>query len=88
MEQFKPGSQSVWGETIDYISLFKPEALDGRVIANVENNENLVQLARSRLIRAYDPNNFNTAEALSDHNGLITTIHVGPRQDYVFANYY
>lgn len=79
-EQYNPGSQIVWGETIDYISLFTTRSLDGRVIPNVENNDDLVQLARARLIRAYDPNTFDTAHALSDHNGLITTIHVGPRQ--------
>ncbi len=58
-------ARSVWGETIDYISLFKAQPQSMRVPAVDEN----VTLENCHLLEAFDES-YNTKTALSDHHGL------------------
>lgn len=62
--------KSVWGETIDYISLFKHILPDGRKLACVDKN---ITIDDCHLVKAYDET-FNTKTALSDHCGVVATI--------------
>lgn len=54
-------AKGTWGETIDYISLYKDSAFDH------------LELAGGHLIKAFDET-YNTQTALSDHHGVALTI--------------
>ncbi len=54
-------AKGTWGETIDYVSLYKDSAFDH------------LELLDGRLIKAFD-DTYNTQTALSDHHGVALTI--------------
>jgi endonuclease/exonuclease/phosphatase family metal-dependent hydrolase len=68
--QWDSKAKSVWGETIDYISLLKNAQPDGIRIPVVDEN---VILENCHLVEAFDES-YNTKTALSDHHGLAAVI--------------
>ena len=68
--QWDNEAKSVWGETIDYISLFKHILSDGSSIPAIDKN---IQMKNVHLIKAFDET-YNTKTALSDHHGIIATL--------------
>ena len=71
--QWNNRAKSVWGETIDYISLFKCSFPDGTFIPIVDKN---IQMQNYHLIQAFDEF-YNTKTALSDHHGIAVTLKIG-----------
>ncbi|MES2272889.1 MAG: endonuclease/exonuclease/phosphatase family protein [Chlamydiota bacterium] len=63
-------SRAVWGEIIDYLSLFKEAVLDGKQLAVVSEN---IRIEDCHLVKAFDAS-YNTKTALSDHHGIMATI--------------
>lgn len=63
-------ARSVWGETIDYISLVKSTQPQGIRVPAVDEN---VTLENCHLVEAFDES-YNTKTALSDHHGLVVVI--------------
>lgn len=63
-------ARSVWGETIDYISLFKSIQPQGIRFQAVDEN---VTLENCHFVEAFDES-YNTKIALSDHHGLVAVI--------------
>ncbi len=59
--QWDQEAKGTWGETIDYISLYKDAASEQ------------LEFSDCHLIRAFDET-YNTQEALSDHHGISVTI--------------
>jgi endonuclease/exonuclease/phosphatase family metal-dependent hydrolase len=61
--------RSVWGETIDYISVFKNVISDKRNFVSDKN----IKFENCHLVKAYDES-YNTKKAISDHHGLSCTV--------------
>jgi endonuclease/exonuclease/phosphatase family metal-dependent hydrolase len=64
--QWDRNAQSVWNETIDYISLFKEQA-------SIPVVEKGIEFTDCHLSRAYDEN-YDTRIALSDHHAVVATV--------------
>jgi endonuclease/exonuclease/phosphatase family metal-dependent hydrolase len=64
--QWDSKARSVWGETIDYISLFKSSVPGSGQLPVVDRG---VILENCHLVEAFDAS-YNTKTALSDHHGL------------------
>ncbi len=65
-----PSTPAKPDETIDYISLVKKTTPDGRVLPV----DDTVQIENARIVSAFDET-YDTRTALSDHHGLVTTLH-------------
>ena len=70
--QWDQSKHGTYGETIDYISLFR-ERLSLPVI------ESGIEFTDCHLSSAYDEN-YDTRTALSDHNAVVATIHLGKKK--------
>jgi endonuclease/exonuclease/phosphatase family metal-dependent hydrolase len=68
--QWDSKARSVWGETIDYISLFKSSLPEGVQLPVIDKE---VILEECHLVEAFDAS-YNTKRALSDHHGLAVVI--------------
>lgn len=77
--QWDSKERSVWGETIDYVSLFKSAQPQGIPIPVMDEN---VILEGCHLVEAFDES-YNTKTALSDHHGIAVVIK-GLRQAQVW----
>ena len=64
--QWDREAKSVWGETIDYVSLFKDRLVEG------------VTLENGHLVKAFN-DSYDTKTALSDHHGVAVVIKGLPR---------
>lgn len=68
--QWDSKARSVWGETIDYMSVFKSVQPEGIHLPVIDEN---VALENCHLVEAFDES-YNTKTALSDHHGLAVVI--------------
>lgn len=68
--QWDSQARSVWGETIDYISLFKSRSPEGTRFPVIDEH---VTIEDCHLVEAFDES-YNTQTALSDHHGLVAVI--------------
>lgn len=68
--QWDSKMRSVWGETIDYISVLKSTQPQGILVPAIDQD---VTFENCHLVEAFD-DSYNTKTALSDHHGLAVVI--------------